>query len=278
MKTKVLPKASALLTTFVLTLIATTTIPPFKASFSQGITIDGKKPDGSPVHRLLILTHSRNQEVVTAGLAPPSEIFVLAHRGFQPCSRYADAMEITPDQEAKIKQLLELTQATLQASFRRDLETLKPIKTPTKEQMDQVEQQMELGSKRRIETVAAADQFLLSGVLTESQAEMLTRFKWSSEGARALKDDALARRLGLNQDQRTLIARRLEEGDRSISKADGRMIAIGKMSNEADRAWQEARETRKATEAHVWEVLKPEQVDQWKQMIQSLPSVWPNKR
>jgi hypothetical protein len=277
-KTKLLSKVSAALATFVLTLIATAIIPPFKASFSQGITIDGRKPDNSPRDRLAILIHDLNHYAGAAEWMPPSQTFVFTYRGFQACLWYADAMEITLDQEAKIKQMLELTQATLQASYRRDLETLKPIKFPTKEQMDQLEQQMGLSSKRRTDTIAAADRFLVDGVLSESQVEMLTKFLWSSQGAHALKDDALARRLGLNQDQRTLIARRLEEGDRSINKADSRMIAIGKMSNEADRTLQEVRETRKAAEGLVWEVLTPEQLDRWKHLIQSLPKQPVKKR
>jgi hypothetical protein len=278
MMTNLLPKVSGVLATFVLTLGATAIFPPLKATFSQGITIDGRKPDNSPRDRLIVLIHDLNHYEGAAGVTPPSQTFVFTYRKYQACLWYADALEITQDQEAKIKQVLELTQATLQASFRRDLETLKAVKTPTKDLMDQLEHQMDLGSKRRNDAIAAADRFMLAGVLSESQAEMLTKFLWASKGPRALQDDELARRLGLDPEQRLLIARRLEEGDRSINKAEMRMIAVGKMSNEADRALQEARETRKAAEDRVWEVLGPQQLDQWKQMVQSLPKERPRKR
>jgi hypothetical protein len=277
-KTSLLPKVSGLVATFVLTLVTTAITLPYKSSFSQGITIDGKESDNSPRDRLVILIHDLTHHAGAAEWMPPSTTFVYLHRPFQQNRQFADDLEVSSDQEAKIKQMLELTKATLKASFRRDLETLKTVKGPTKAQMDQLEQQMELSSKRRNDAIAAADRFLLTGVLSESQAEMLTKFLWASQNAHALKDDVLARRLNLDPEQRALIARRLEDGDRSISKADNRMIAIGKMSNEADRALQEARETRKAAEDRVWEVLRPQQLDQWKQIIQSLPKEWPKKR
>ena len=89
-------------------------------------------------------------------------------------------------------------------------------------------------------------------------------------GVLSLQDNELAGRLNLSHEQRRLLAEREEARQRVIHSFDGGN-APAKNSIEAQRGYEDLMARQREAEAHLWEVLSPDQIEEWQRLADSVP-------
>jgi hypothetical protein len=244
---------------------------PLKARSPEISAQDEKPLQVSPETQVADWLRLMSQREATLGWENSSRLFMMIkfNRKIYP------ALGITTDQDARIREFEGLVNSARKASLRRDVEALKALKAEeisSKSFMKRVETQLDINEKRRDAAAKAAEGFLKTGILSDNQADLLKKFCWWTTSPESLiKDDELARWLRLDRDQRNLIAQRLAERQSALNDFQSRAVTISKLSDAAERADRQGRELNKLATDRVWDVLTPEQLDQWDRMIRSLP-------
>jgi hypothetical protein len=227
---------------------------------TEAVSKDDDPADpGTPEQRYVRLIDELEAEIPTVFVWAPSLTFQLFREDYG--KKLATALKLGDSQRDQIERLQKLVCEGHVAARRREVESLRAVKKPTRETIRQVFRLMDENRKRRADAIEVGDRFILLSILGPAQAEILKRFRWKAMGVDALQDPELAERLQLSREQRRLLKQRATILEQVVKEESTPVKDLAKDSPELGE--HHRRGANRVNEAlqFIRDVLSPEQVE-----------------